>query len=173
MRSHPTLSEAPLAGAQVRDFRGDALALSYWLTRSLPLEVASRQALLAEAGAAARLRAALGLLAREGAALRCRTCAAGIARQADLVFVSDEGAGGIFVNSHGAPLPTRGAGPQGARNCSAGRGRPTHPCQRRGAALRQGAPGACGAAVADRGLARGVRFNSRCEQRTRRPHSHC
>jgi len=92
----------PRARAQVREFRGDALALSYWLTRSLPLEVASRQALMAEAGAAARLRAALGLLAREGAALRCRTCAAGIARQADLVFVSDEGAGGIFVNSHGA-----------------------------------------------------------------------
>ena len=83
------------------DFQGDALALSYWLTRSLPLEAAWRQALLAEPSAAARLRRAVVLL-EQRAPLRCVTCAAQIAKQADVVEVSDEGAGGIYVNSHGA-----------------------------------------------------------------------
>ena len=93
------------------DFQGDALALSYWLTRSLPLEAACRQALLADVSAAARLRRAVSLLAQR-APLRCVTCSAQIAKQADVVEVSDEGAGGIYVNSHGAALqPAR----QGAR----------------------------------------------------------
>ena len=82
------------------DFQGDALALSYWLTRSLPLEAAWRQALLAEPTAAARLRRVVALL-EQRAPLRCVTCAAQIAKQADVVEVSDEGAGGIYVNSHG------------------------------------------------------------------------
>lgn len=86
--------------AQAPEFQGDALALSYWLTRSLPLEASSRQALLAEPSAAARLRRTIVLLALK-AALRCCHCSAQIAKQTDVVEVSDEGAGGIFVNNHG------------------------------------------------------------------------
>ncbi|KAK9843691.1 hypothetical protein WJX81_002577 [Elliptochloris bilobata] len=86
---------------RVAEFQGDALALSYWLTRSLPLEAASRQALLAESSAAARLRRTISLLALR-APLRCVTCSAQIAKQDDVVEVSDEGAGALFVNNHGS-----------------------------------------------------------------------
>lgn len=59
-----------------------------------------RQALLAARGPAERLRALLKLLNQMGR-VRCGVCGAAVAEARRAVALTEEGAGGAFVNAHG------------------------------------------------------------------------
>ncbi|GAB4813547.1 hypothetical protein N2152v2_000593 [Parachlorella kessleri] len=81
-------------------FRGDPLALSYWLVSNLPLDDSTRQQLLEAHSAADRLQREVQLLRGMGA-VRCRGCHSQVGSLRDVVQMSEEGVSGCYVNPHG------------------------------------------------------------------------
>eukprot|EP00877_Chromochloris_zofingiensis_P011961 jgi/Chrzof1/7018/Cz02g07240.t1 len=85
---------------EVGDFQGTPLELSYWISHNLPLEPRLRQRLLESQHTAERLRRIIALL--QGLdRLVCVSCGAVLAATENVLKMTQEGVGGIFVNPHG------------------------------------------------------------------------
>ncbi|CAG0915940.1 unnamed protein product [Notodromas monacha] len=76
--------------------------LSHWVARSLPIPESDRIALLRFNSAAQRLRYELSLTAIDKfRTLGCYVCGKEIAKQGDVISMSDEGPQGVFINAGG------------------------------------------------------------------------